>query len=248
MCVGFIHGVMNTDNMTISGETIDYGPCAFMDSYDPETVFSSIDHQGRYAYFNQPGITKWNLSRFAETLLPLINEKEDKAIEIASEIINNFDQLYKKKWFSMMRNKLGLFGEETKDENLINDLLEWMKQNKADYTNTFCSLMEIDIKKDKRFENSNFINWYKNWENRISQNNKPKDLSLNLMKKNNPLVIPRNHKVEDSLEAATNEGNLKPLNDLLKYLKKPYEKQSGISDFQTIPAINGKKYKTFCGT
>ena len=239
---------MNTDNMTISGETIDYGPCAFMDSYDPKTVFSSIDHQGRYAYFNQPGITKWNLSRFAETLVPLINKDENKAIEIANEIINNFDELYKKSWFLMMRNKLGLFGEEIKDENLISDLLKWMKQNNADYTNTFCSIMNEDIKKNKIFQNSNFINWFKTWENRISQNNKSKDSSLNLMQKNNPLVIPRNHIVEKTLEAANNEGNLKPLKDMLKYLKKPYKNQPGILDFQNTPTSNGKKYITFCGT
>ena len=219
-----------------------------MDSYDPKTVFSSIDHQGRYAYFNQPGITKWNLSRFAETLVPLINKDENKAIEIANEIINNFDELYKKSWFLMMRNKLGLFGEEIKDENLITDLLKWMKQNNADYTNTFCSIMNTDIKKNKIFQNSNFINWFKTWENRISQNNKSKDSSLNLMQKNNPLVIPRNHIVEKTLEAANNEGNLKPLKDMLKYLKKPYKNQPGILDFQNTPTSNGKKYITFCGT
>ena len=248
MRVGFIHGVMNTDNMTISGETIDYGPCAFMDTYDPETVFSSIDHQGRYSYFNQPGITKWNLGRFAETLIPLIDEKEDKAIEIASEVINNFDSLYKKNWLAMMRNKIGLFGEETQDENLINDLLKWMSQNKIDYTNTFCSLMKSDIKKEKLFQNSNFIDWHKRWSIRLNQNKKPKELSLNLMSTNNPLVIPRNHKVEKSLDAASNEGNLKPLHNLLSYLKKPYKKQAGISDFQVVPKLSRKKYKTFCGT
>ena len=248
MRVGFIHGVMNTDNMTISGETIDYGPCAFMDAYDPETVFSSIDHQGRYAYFNQPGITKWNLARFAETLIPLIDEQEDKAIEIASEIINNFDSLYKKNWLTMMRNKIGLFGEETQDENLINDLLKWMSQNKIDYTNTFCLLMKSDIKKEKLFQNSNFIDWHKRWSIRLNKNKKPKELSLNLMSANNPLVIPRNHKVEISLDAASNEDNLQPLHNLLSYLKKPYEDQAGISDFQTVPKLSGKKYKTFCGT
>jgi len=248
MRVGFIHGVMNTDNMTISGETIDYGPCAFMDTYDPETVFSSIDHHGRYAYFNQPGITKWNLSRFAETLIPLINEKEDKAIEISNEVINNFGTLYKKNWLLMMRNKIGLFGEETQDENLINDLLQWMHRNKADYSKTFCSLMKNDIKKVRKFQDSNFIDWYKRWNIRLSKNKKNKELSLNLMRSNNPLIIPRNHKVEEALEAASNEGILKPLHNLLKYLKKPYENQVGISDFQTVPESNGKIYKTFCGT
>jgi len=142
MRVGFIHGVMNTDNMAISGETIDYGPCAFMNIYDPETVFSSIDHHGRYAYFNQPGITKWNLTRFAETLIPLINEDKTKSIEIAKETLNNFTNLYKKYWLQMMRRKIGLFGEHPQDENLINDLLEWMKKSKADYTNTYRSLMK----------------------------------------------------------------------------------------------------------
>ncbi len=248
MRVGFIHGVMNTDNMTISGETIDYGPCAFMDTYDPETVFSSIDYQGRYAYFNQPGITKWNLLRFAETLIPLINEKEDRAIEITKETVNNFGTLYKKYWFEMMRKKIGLFGEQTQDENLINDLLIWMNQNKADYTNTFCSLMKEDIKKEKLFQNSTFVEWYKRWSVRITKNKKSPELSLNLMRANNPLVIPRNHKVEETLNAASNNANLMPLHDLLKYLKKPYENQPEISNYQIVPESNGKIYKTFCGT
>ena len=174
MRVGFIHGVMNTDNMTISGETIDYGPCAFMDAYDPETVFSSIDHNGRYAYFNQPGITKWNLLRFAETLLPLIdNNEEDKAIKIAEEIINSFSSSYKRHWFKMMQKKLGLFGEESEDENLINTLLVWMNQNKVDYTNTFCSLIDEDSLKGKPFQDSVFLNWHKQWKKRLTLNKKP---------------------------------------------------------------------------
>tara|TARA_Y100000590_G_scaffold452614_1_gene596098 strand:+ start:1666 stop:3135 length:1470 start_codon:yes stop_codon:yes gene_type:complete len=244
MRVGFIHGVMNTDNMTISGETIDYGPCAFMDIYDPETVFSSIDLQGRYAYFNQPGITKWNLSRFAETLIPLIEQNEDKAIAIANEVIDNFSVIYKKNWLLMMRNKLGLFGEEEKDESLIDELLSWMHKSKADYTNTFLSLM----KNETIYKDQNFVDWHKRWRDRLNRNKKPIEMSLNLMKKTNPLVIPRNHKVEESLYDASNKNNLKPLNDLLKYLKKPYENQPGISDFQTLPKSNGKEYKTFCGT
>ena len=149
MRVGFIHGVMNTDNMTISGETIDYGPCAFMDTYDPETVFSSIDQHGRYAYFNQPDITKWNLARFAETLIPLIDNDKVKAIQIATKTINNFVEVYNKNWLEMIRNKLGLFGEEKKDKSLINDLFSWMQKNKADHTNTFCFLMNENIQEDK---------------------------------------------------------------------------------------------------
>ena len=149
MRVGFIHGVMNTDNMAISGETIDYGPCAFMDTYDPQTVFSSIDQFGRYSYSNQPNITKWNLARFAECLIPLIDPNKDKAIEIATETINNFDKNYEIKWINMMRDKLGLFGQDPKDLVLILDLLTWMHKNKADYTNTFCVLMNENVQKNK---------------------------------------------------------------------------------------------------
>jgi len=141
MRVGFIHGVMNTDNMSISGETIDYGPCAFMDVYDPKTVFSSIDRTGRYAYCNQPVITKWNLARFAECLIPLIDKDQNNAIKIATEIINSFEKKYEEKWLNMMRDKLGLFGDEKNDQSLILDLLTWMHEVKADYTNTFCYLM-----------------------------------------------------------------------------------------------------------
>ena len=248
MRVGFIHGVMNTDNMTVSGASIDYGPCAFMDSYDPETVFSSIDLQGRYAYLNQPGIAKWNLTRFAETLLPLIDEKKEKAIEIAKETIDNFSSIYKKSWLKMMRRKLGLFGEEKNDEILINDLLSWMKENNADYTNTFCALMKKNIKEESFFENSGFVYWYNSWIVRLSKNKKNFDAALDLMKEHNPLVIPRNHKVEESLKAACNNGNLKLFEDLLKYLKNPYTTQIGIDAYQAVPKPDGQKYKTFCGT
>lgn len=141
MRVGFIHGVMNTDNMAISGETIDYGPCAFMDHYDPQTVFSSIDEYGRYAYDNQPKITKWNLARFAECLIPLIDKDEETAVKLATDAINNFENIYETRWLNMMRDKLGLFGEDKNDKKLILDLLDWMKINKADFTNTFCFLM-----------------------------------------------------------------------------------------------------------
>tara|TARA_Y100000590_G_scaffold349047_1_gene400409 strand:- start:14356 stop:15825 length:1470 start_codon:yes stop_codon:yes gene_type:complete len=244
MRVGFIHGVMNTDNMTISGETIDYGPCAFMDSYDPETVFSSIDHQGRYSYFNQPGITKWNLARFAETLIPLIDENQDKAIEKANEVINNFGDIYKKKWNSMMHSKLGLFGDHKDDSKLIEDLLNWMHKNKADYTNTFLKLMS----EEKISEDPSFVKWYNKWKNRLTLNKDSIDKSVNLMKLNNPLIIPRNHKVDECLESASSLGNLKPLVKLINYLQKPYKNQSGISNFQIPPKINGEKYQTFCGT
>ena len=138
--VGFIHGVMNTDNMTISGETIDYGPCAFMDTYDPATVFSSIDSQGRYAYGNQPYIAGWNLARFAETLLPLLHENQEQAVKLAQDAISDFTELYQANWLAGMRAKLGIFNEEEQDESLIEDLLSMMQKYHADYTNTFRAL------------------------------------------------------------------------------------------------------------
>ena len=247
MRVGFIHGVMNTDNMTVSGETIDYGPCAFMDNYNPETVFSSIDQHGRYAYFNQPGITKWNLARFAETLLPLINNDKDKAIDIASKTINSFGTLYKKCWLEMMKKKLGLLGEDTKDENLIIDLLSWMDQNKADYTNTFCFLMNENIQENKIYNNQGFISWKQQWQERLKLHNNSPEKSLKLMCSVNPLVIARNHKVEEVLKEA-NTGNLNPFNDFLKVLEKPYEKQTKTNNYQFPAPSSEKKYQTFCGT
>ena len=247
MRVGFIHGVMNTDNMAISGETIDYGPCAFMDTYDPQTVFSSIDQFGRYSYSNQPNITKWNLARFAECLIPLIDPNKDKAIEIATETINNFDKNYEIKWINMMRNKLGLFGQDPKDLVLILDLLTWMHKSKADYTNTFCVLMNENVQKNKIYEDENFIIWKKRWEERLKLNNNNPEKFLKLMRSVNPLIIPRNHKVEEALEAANN-NDLSPLIKLIKILEKPYDKQQENIDYQSPAPLGNKKYQTFCGT
>ena len=247
MRVGFIHGVMNTDNMAISGETIDYGPCAFMDTYDPQTVFSSIDQFGRYSYSNQPNITKWNLARFAECLIPLIDPNKDKAIEIATETINNFDKNYEIKWINMMRDKLGLFGQDPKDLVLILDLLTWMHKNKADYTNTFCVLMNENVQKNKIYEDENFIIWKKRWEERLKLNNNNPEKFLKLMRSVNPLIIPRNHKVEEALESANN-NDLSPLIKLIKILEKPYDKQQENIDYQSPAPLGNKKYQTFCGT
>ena len=247
MRVGFIHGVMNTDNMTISGETIDYGPCAFMDYYDPETVFSSIDYQGRYAFFNQPGIAKWNLARFAESLIPLIDDNKDRAIEMATECINNFARVYQKFWLEMMRKKLGLKSEEIKDEGLIIELLSWMHKNKADYTNTFCYLMNEKVLDEKIYTNQDFINWKKQWQERLKLHNNSKEKSLEIMRSVNPLVIPRNHIVEEALDAA-NKDDLNPMLNLLKVLKKPYEKQETTNNYQAPAPITNEKYQTFCGT
>jgi uncharacterized protein YdiU (UPF0061 family) len=245
MRVGFIHGVMNTDNMAISGETIDYGPCAFMDQYDPKTVFSSIDKFGRYAFSNQPPITKWNLARFAECLIPLIDKDEDAAIKIATELIDNFQNIYEEKWLNMMRDKLGLFGEDKNDLTLINKLLDWMKNNNADYTNTFCHLMGVEID-DEVYKNDDFKNWTNEWEKRLKLNNSS-EKHLELMKKTNPIVIPRNQKVEEAL-ADADKGNLETMNKLLKVLSNPYSDQENIIEFQKPTPTGNEKYQTFCGT
>ncbi len=245
MRVGFIHGVMNTDNMAISGETIDYGPCAFMDHYNPKTVFSSIDKFGRYSFFNQPPITKWNLSRFAECLIPFIDNNEDKSIQLATETIDNFQNIYEEKWLNMMRDKLGLFGNNKIDKKLINDLLNWMEKNKADYTNTFCYLMNVNIGNNDLYNDKDFINWYNNWQKRISANNTSKEKSLELMKKSNPIIIPRNHKVEEALKAA-DEDDFEVMNNLLHNLDNPYIEKKGIEDYQSPSSDDD--YKTFCGT
>ena len=246
MRVGFIHGVMNTDNMSISGETIDYGPCAFMDTYDPKTVFSSIDQTGRYAYCNQPMITKWNLSRFAECLIPLIDKNQDEAVKIATEIINSFEKKYEEKWLNMMRDKLGLFGADEKDKLLILDLLTWMHQNKVDYTNTFCHLMNLTIEHNNSYESDDFLNWKKRWQERLKINNNSPEKYINLMRGVNPLVIPRNHIVEEAL-AKANDGNLKLINQLLNIVSKPYIEQENLINFQFSSKSN-KDYQTFCGT
>ena len=245
MRVGFIHGVMNTDNMSIAGETIDYGPCAFMDIYDPKTVFSSIDKLGRYAYCNQPIITKWNLSRFAECLIPLIDGDQDKAIKLATEVIDTFEKKYEEKWLGMMRSKIGLADEDEKDKFLILDLLTWMHKNKVDYTNTFCHLMSFQTQNEIVYENNEFSDWKKRWQERLSQNSSSEKY-INLMRSVNPIVIPRNHIVEDALKKA-NQGNFEPINNFLKILSSPYTDQKHITEYQ-IPSQSDENYQTFCGT
>ena len=246
MRVGFIHGVMNTDNMTIFGETIDYGPCAFMDQYHPKTVFSSIDKLGRYAYSNQPPITKWNLTRFAECLIPLIDKNEDTSIKIATNVIDNFQNIYEKKWLNMMRDKLGLFGEDKNDRKLIDDLLNWMEKNKIDYTNIFCHLMDIKID-NNTYKDKIFLTWFDEWKKRSQLNNSSKEKQIELMKKNNPIVVPRNHKVEEAL-ADVDKGNLEKFKNFLKVLNDPYSHNQNIKEFQKPAPITSKKYRTFCGT
>jgi len=245
--VGFIHGVMNTDNMAISGETIDYGPCAFMDDYHPYTVFSSIDIHGRYAYENQPKMAAWNLARFAETLLPLLYDDENKAIRLAQEEIANFGGLYKDYWLAGMRAKLGLHNNEAGDELLIKELLQLMQQHQADYTNTFCSLT-LDKKNDMDlFSTPDFHHWNDRWQARLGRQTKSKDENKALMKSHNPAIIPRNHRVEEALEAAE-EGDLNKMFKFLVALNNPCGYTPEQEEFSKLPAPESCRYQTFCGT
>ncbi len=246
--VGFIHGVMNTDNMTISGETIDYGPCAFMDSYNPQTAFSSVDHGRRYAFGNQPIIAKWNLARFAEALLPLIHSDLDKAVELAEEQISAFDDIFKRRWISMMRKKLGFFGEIQKDIAITEDLLSWMQKNNADYTNTFRLLCTGSQPMGGKYNDPVFADWYARWEARRMQQSEPLDESLNLMLKNNPIYIPRNHKVESALSLVSEKGDLGLLNSLLDTVTNPYVERCGLETYTEPRPSNFGPYQTFCGT
>ena len=245
MHIGFIHGVMNTDNMLISGETIDYGPCAFMDHYHPETVFSSIDRQGRYAYGNQPPIAQWNLARFAETLLPLIDQGPDKSIELASQAINNFSDQFQIAWLQGMRQKIGLFNEEPTDIHLINDLLTLMQKNKADYTLTFRHLSSDAILRDPIFKDQSFKAWYKSWMRRIQTQKEGEESSRLMMFKHNPAVIPRNYLVEKALSMAVVNQDYNLLNDFIEALLSPYEDSKIFSE---APLEEDKNYQTFCGT
>lgn len=245
--VGFIHGVMNTDNMSICGETIDYGPCAFMDTYDPATVFSSIDREGRYAYGNQPPIGEWNLARFAETLLPLLDGNQEKAVEIAQDALSNFSKLYKKNWLTGMRAKLGIFNEEPQDESLIEVLLDMMHKYDADYTNTFHALTFDNLSDISLFETESFTKWYEIWQARLGRQKESKDLSHELMKNSNPAVIPRNHRVEEAL-AAAEKGDYSVMERLLDILSKPYAHLKEQADYATLPTKCDSPYRTFCGT
>ncbi|MCZ8494511.1 YdiU family protein [Priestia sp. Y58] len=241
--IGFIHGVMNTDNMTISGETIDYGPCAFMDTYDPETVFSSIDVQGRYAYQNQPGITGWNLARFAEALLPLLDQDIEKAVEIAQSAVTEFPKFYRENWLAGMQAKLGLFNEEKEDEALFQELLTIMKTYEADYTNTFRALTFDKLGNSDLFESKEFAQWHELWQKRLGRQQQSKAESQELMKNNNPAVIPRNHRVEEALDAAQKE-DYSVMETLLEVLSSPYE-SPGQPEYCTP---SNQPYQTYCGT
>jgi uncharacterized protein YdiU (UPF0061 family) len=244
MRVGFIHGVMNTDNMALCGETIDYGPCAFMDSFDPSTVFSSIDHQRRYAYANQPVMAHWNLARLAESLLPLIHENRETAIELAEDSLKAFEELYKSKWLAMMGNKLGLTKIIDQDEELITELLDLMHEYSADYTNTFLDLGQKELPAEEFYISEDFSNWHNRWVKRLQQEGGD---SFALMRSVNPAVIPRNHKVEEALQAAERD-DLTPFHHLLEAVTNPYESGEYLKPYQTPPNPKEKVLQTFCGT
>lgn len=246
--VGFIHGVMNTDNMAISGETIDYGPCAFMDAYNPSTVFSSIDRQGRYAYGNQPYIAGWNLARFAETLLPLLHEDEEQAVQLAQDAIAQFSELYHHHWLQGMRAKLGLLDEEAEDEALIKELLELMEKHSADYTNTFLALTFDTLEGTALFGTTEFAEWHERWQARLDRQQEEKEVSRQLMRTSNPAVIPRNHRVEEALEQAENHGDLSVMQKLLAVLSDPFAHSPEQAEYAELPAQCNTSYQTFCGT
>lgn len=246
--IGFVHGVMNTDNAALSGETIDYGPCAFLDRYDPSTTFSSIDRGKRYAYANQPPIAQWNIARLAEALLPLIDANETRAVDLANGVIENFQDRFKSNWLSGMRAKLGLFNEEEEDEALCKELLKTLEETGADFTNGFRSLTSESALELPPLHAGPLTNWHKAWTARRSRQPQSNAECLQLMRRHNPRVIPRNHMVEAALEAAP-MGNLAPTHALLAALSSPYNTEAPVPDAFLEPAPTGSApYKTFCGT
>ena len=253
MSVGFIHGVMNTDNMTISGETIDYGPCAFMDIYKPSTVFSSIDKNGRYSYENQPKILTWNLTRLAETLIHLVHDEQNEAIKLLTEVLQLIKPVYTNFWLSLMRSKIGLSKEEQDDMQLISQLLNLMEINKVDFTLCFRFLSKVLVGDRKSIKNLfkndiAFDNWMALWKERLSHESISDEKIASSMDLVNPLYIPRNHKVEEALEAAVFYNNMKPFNKLYGILKNPYQEVKGLHEYEKPDENSKEKYKTYCGT
>ena len=246
MRVGFIHGVLNTDNVGIAAESIDFGPCAFMNAYHPETVFSSIDRDGRYAFGNQPAITQWNMARFASALLPIIHENEDEAIKLCETVIYDFPEQYECKWNEMMAKKLGLIDQQPDDKSLIDSLLVWMKEVGADYTNTFITIIKPIEQLTGIYQESSFLAWLEKWKKRI--NHLPYDAVVNLMRATNPLYIPRNHLVEEALSSAADKRDFLLFHELVQIMKTPYEEHENSSQFQLPPSEGDAGYQTFCGT
>jgi serine/tyrosine/threonine adenylyltransferase len=255
LLVGFIHGVMNTDNTSISGETIDYGPCAFMDQYDPATVFSSIDEQGRYAYANQPRIALWNLTRLAECLLPLFSDDKDKAVEQAQFILGEFAEKFTAAYQAGLRQKIGLFTQRDGDEALLQDLLEAMAKNHADFTLTFRGLSEAALDADGHqkvrqlfADPAAYDEWAMRWRQRISDEPQDPAARRTAMRSANPAFIPRNHRIEAVIQAAVNHDDFAPFEELLTVLSKPYDDQPAFGGYADPPEPHQRVLQTFCGT
>jgi serine/tyrosine/threonine adenylyltransferase len=260
MHVGFIHGVMNTDNMAVSGETIDFGPCAFMDAYDAAAVFSSIDHRGRYAYQNQPTAAHWNLARFAETLLPLIDVDRERAIQKATAVLGEFAGEFEDQWLAGMRRKLGLFAEEEEDAALIRSLLEAMQSGEADFTLTFRRLcdaaespsteaaMRRVFAETETAAAKSQAEWMERWRSRLAREPQPASEHAAFMRLVNPAVIPRNHRIEQVIAAAVNDADYTPFEELNHVLMRPYEEQSSFAAYAKPPRPDELVLQTFCGT
>lgn len=239
---------MNTDNMALSGETIDYGPCAFMDAFDPATVFSSIDRQGRYAYGNQPRIGAWNMARLAESLLPLLHEDEERAVKLAEGAIEEYVSRYHANWLAGMRAKLGLFNEEETDESLVEELLALMQEHRADFTNTFRALTYAKPDANALFASESFAAWQERWTARRGRQAESREDSEQLMRASNPSVIPRNHRVEEALDAAAARGDYGVMQRLLAALADPYAHSSDQEEYARLPEETPAPYRTYCGT
>ena len=255
MHIGFIHGVMNTDNMAISGETIDYGPCAFMDAYDPATVLSSIDHAGRYAYGNQGPIAQWNLARFGETLLPLLDSDRQTATSIAKEVVESFPGIFVRYWLNGMRRKIGLLKDEADDLGLIQGLLTLMQKHAADYTLSFRYLCDMvsekaDTAKCRQlFAFDSALNtWLTRWRKRLQRENRSPEQITKAMRGVNPAFIARNHRVENVIAAAVEDEDYSKMDRLIALLSRPYEEQPQFADYMDPPKPEERVYQTFCGT
>lgn len=248
MHVGFVHGVMNTDNVALSGETLDYGPCAFLDTYNPAQVFSSIDRQGRYAFGRQPQIAAWNLARFAEALLPILHSEPESALALASNALATFPDRFQRHWLAGMRHKVGLFNEEPTDLVLIEDLLNWLHHSKADFTRTFRNLPLQQSAEPSKSTDPAFAAWLRRWLERLDRQNRSQEEVLRLMSAHNPAVIPRNHEVESALAAATADNDLAPMHRLLEALATPYDATGKPGSLTNPPPPGSPPYRTYCGT
>jgi serine/tyrosine/threonine adenylyltransferase len=257
MQVGFIHGVMNTDNTAISGETIDFGPCAFMDAYDPATVFSSIDAMGRYAYANQPAAAQWNLARFAETLLPLIDADSSLAVDAAGAVVTAFAEQFEERWLAGMRSKLGLSRSEAGDLALVRAWLDAMHRNQCDYTVTFrslCDAADADGAAADAGLGASFARpgeyevWAADWRSRLAREPQPAGERAAAMRRVNPALIPRNHRVEEVINAAVEREDFAPFERMLQVLSRPYERQAGLEAYAIPPKPTERVLQTFCGT